>query len=93
MRLSISKMNRTISLLLLSYITVACSSLESRNQTMPPSSQETKSIDEKVSAEPPTTGPNGIAERAAEVFSQAEGLTPDQKKKLVVIRIVYQPLH
>ena len=78
-------MNRAISILLLTYVTASCISSESRDQTTNASAEEKRSLDEKVAAEPPTSGPNGIAERAADVFSQAEGLTPDQKKKLMVI--------
>lgn len=46
------------------------------------SSAKETSLDAKIKAEKEANTPEEIAQRAADVFSSAPGLTPDQRKKL-----------
>jgi outer membrane murein-binding lipoprotein Lpp len=50
-------------------------------------SSETKKtdLDQQVKAQPVAATPEQIAQQAAETFSSAPGLTPEQKQKLMVI--------
>ena len=76
-------LNFTQSLTLLFCLTVVgCASMggPDRQTTLANSA-----IEEKIAAEPPAPDANAIALRAAETFSNADGLTPKQKQKLMEI--------
>ena len=62
-----------------------CASLGGRNQQKSSAPIANSTLEEKIAAEPPAPDANAIALRAAEAFSNAEGLTPKQKQKLMEI--------
>ena len=65
-----------ISLIVLSFTLIACSSSPSKMD---------KKINQEVAAETPTTHKGELAARGFEIFEQAPNLTPEQKTKLIAL--------
>ena len=74
-------------LILMCCLTVfaGCVSMGERDQKKITAQVANSALEEKIAAEPPAPDANAIALRAAETFSNAEGLTPQQKQKLMEI--------
>ena len=77
--------NRVCAFTFIFAILSGCASLSSREQAQNTEPAKGVSINDKIAAEPPAIGPEAIAQRAAEVFSSAEGLTAAQRKELMAI--------
>ena len=63
----------------------SCTSNASRNQKTKEETIAVQRLDSKIAAEPPASSADDIGDRAAEAFSQADGLTTSQKIRLLKI--------
>lgn len=62
-----------------------CSTKEARTDQEVRASSETKTLEERIAAEPPANSPNEIAARASQAFANARGLSDDQRRRLAAI--------
>lgn len=65
----------------------ACGLLTACNTPAKPAEPAPPSLEARVKAEPPAMSPDAIAERGAQTFINAPGLSDDQKRKIMAVYI------
>lgn len=85
-------MKNTLTLIALTVLIAACASKPAAPETAAPTPAPNEALlKQKIAAQPPTESATAIAERGAQTFILAPGLTPEQRRKVMAIYIhVYQ---